>query len=81
MRNAGSESHAAHGAHTFEVWAPAAERLDVETGSRRVPMTRDGRGWWTATVPDAARDGEYRFAVDDGEPLPDPRSTFQPHPT
>src|SRR5262245_10551081 len=46
---------------------------------RRLPMTRDGRGWWTA-VPPAGSDGiEYRFALDGGAPHPDPRSPFQPH--
>ena len=76
--NAGSDRQAVHGTRAFEVWAPGAQRLDVEMDGRRVPMTRDGRGWWTATIPDAAPDGEYRFVLDGGAPLPDPRSPFQP---
>ena len=52
--------------------------MDVEIGSTRVAMTCDDRGWWTAAVPEAGEAAEYRFALDGGAPLPDPRSLFQP---
>ena len=36
--------------HTFTVWAPSADRIDVEVhvddGARRVPMARTDDGWW-----------------------------------
>jgi maltooligosyltrehalose trehalohydrolase len=77
---------------TFEVWAPAAERVDVEVGppgaADRHPMTADdGRaGWWRAEVPAAGHGTDYGFRVDgagtgldDDGPLPDPRSRWQPY--
>ncbi len=51
--------------------------VEVEVGSDRVPMTRDHHGWWTITFP-VAGEVEYRFALDGGRPLPDPRSPSQP---
>ncbi|MFN2587993.1 MAG: malto-oligosyltrehalose trehalohydrolase [Actinomycetota bacterium] len=60
------------------VWAPAPERVEVVVRDRRHPMTRDGRGWWRARV--EARPGDdYGFSLDGGEPLPDPRSPWQPN--
>jgi maltooligosyltrehalose trehalohydrolase len=57
------------------VWAPAAARVDVVVGERRVPMTRDDDGWWSADAPD----GDYAFSLDGADPLPDPRSAHQPN--
>ncbi|WP_131740088.1 malto-oligosyltrehalose trehalohydrolase [Actinomadura roseirufa] len=68
----------------FEVWAPAAGRVDVETGHgtgvARHPLAHlDGRpGWWGAEVQAAAHGTDYGFVLDGGEPLPDPRSPWQP---
>jgi maltooligosyltrehalose trehalohydrolase len=58
---------------TFRVWAPAASTVDVEIEGQRHPMTQEGE-WWHA---DAAGT-DYTFRLDDGEPLPDPRSLRQP---
>lgn len=41
-------------------------------------MTKTDNGWWQAAVVEAQPGSEYRFKVDDGEPIPDPRSQFQP---
>jgi maltooligosyltrehalose trehalohydrolase len=60
----------------FDVWAPDAESVEVETGGRRHAMARSSvrRGWWTAEA-----DGEdYGFVVDAQGPFPDPRSPWQP---
>jgi len=64
--------------HGLEVWAPAARTVEVEADGRRMPMTRDDAGWWTAVLPGAGGEVEYRFVLDDGVPLPDPRSPSQP---
>jgi maltooligosyltrehalose trehalohydrolase len=62
----------------FRVWAPSAHSLDLELPPRRIAMTPEPHGWWAATVEDAAPGIEYAFSVDGGEPLPDPRSPWQP---
>ncbi|MDQ1701131.1 MAG: maltooligosyltrehalose trehalohydrolase, partial [Frankiaceae bacterium] len=61
----------------LRVWAPAAGRVDAVLGDSRVPMTAAERGWWTG--PDVAAGTDYAFAVDGGDPRPDPRSRWQPH--
>ncbi len=70
------------------VWAPEAGRVDVVVGTpgqppSRSPMTRAERGWWSwapDTATGAAPDQlDYAFSLDGGEPLPDPRSAWQPH--
>ncbi len=70
---------------TFSVWAPAAGQAEVEVAGQRHPMSREpappGRewsGWWSAEVPGVAAGTDYGFSLDDGEPLPDPRSPRQP---
>ena len=62
----------------FRVWAPAAGRVSVEVEGVPRPMVPDGRpGWWVASV-DCPSPADYAFRLDDGEPLPDPRSLRQP---
>ncbi len=76
---------------TFSVWAPAAGHAEVEVAGQRYPMSRETAppprgawgswgwsGWWCAEVPDVAAGTDYGFRLDDGEPLPDPRSLRQP---
>jgi len=63
---------------TFNVWAPAAARVDVEVDGQAHPMHPDDRpGWWTAEV-DAPADVGYAFILDGAAPLADPRSPRQP---
>jgi maltooligosyltrehalose trehalohydrolase len=62
----------------FSVWAPAAGRVEVLVDAEPYPMRPAGRpGWWAADVTAPAGAG-YAFRVDGGEPLPDPRSLWQP---
>ncbi|MEA5365972.1 malto-oligosyltrehalose trehalohydrolase [Amycolatopsis sp., V23-08] len=61
---------------TFTVWAPSAERVRVRVDADVHEMTRGDGGWWSAE----AEGVNYAFLIDDsGEPLPDPRSRWQPH--
>ncbi|KGN39952.1 malto-oligosyltrehalose trehalohydrolase [Knoellia aerolata] len=70
----------------IEVWAPTAERVEIELGApgeqvRREPMVRDAHGWWRwdGDGP-ACAELDYAFVLDGAEPaLPDPRSAWQPH--
>ena len=61
------------------VWAPAAQRVELETGGARRPMRAGPDGWFH---PDDAADlsagTDYRFVLDGAAPLPDPRSRWQP---
>jgi malto-oligosyltrehalose trehalohydrolase len=65
---------------TFSVWAPKAERVEVEVPGGPLAMAPlpGSPGWWTAEA-DAPPGTDYAFRVDGGEPLPDPRSPRQPH--
>ncbi|UAJ79911.1 malto-oligosyltrehalose trehalohydrolase [Leifsonia sp. ZF2019] len=66
---------------TFPVWAPHADAVDlVVTGRAPLALTRGERGWWSLPEPlDASPDPlDYAFAVNGGEPHPDPRSRRQP---
>lgn len=64
--------------HTFKVWAPKAKKVAVKIGDRSEPMHAGEGGWWAADVQDANDGTDYSFVVDDGSPMPDPRSAFQP---
>jgi len=61
----------------FRVWAPGAESVELELPPRRIAMNAEPMGWWSVDV-DARAPAEYAFIVDRGEPLPDPRSPWQP---
>ncbi len=71
----------------FEVWVPAASKVEVEAGGRRLPLQPvDGaaqEGWWELadadeSALDNAADLDYAFRIDGGPPRPDPRSRRQP---
>jgi maltooligosyltrehalose trehalohydrolase len=56
-----------------------AQRVDVEVEGARLPLIAGEGGWWSADVPAARAGSEYAFRLDGGEPLPDPRSPWQPY--
>ncbi len=59
------------------VWAPRARAVELVLGDERRSMTRADDDWWTADG-DLAPGTDYAFAVDRGDPAPDPRSAWQP---
>ncbi|MFE9393890.1 malto-oligosyltrehalose trehalohydrolase [Streptomyces flavidovirens] len=63
----------------FEVWAPKAERAELQLAGGTYAMERDPArdGWWTADA-DAGDGARYGFSLDGGPVLPDPRSRRQP---
>jgi maltooligosyltrehalose trehalohydrolase len=71
---------------SFRVWAPKAKTIDValEISAKSAersfhPMTREGNGYFSASIKGGAGTC-YRFRVDGGEHFyPDPVSRFQPH--
>jgi maltooligosyltrehalose trehalohydrolase len=64
--------------HTFRVWAPRAHTIAVRIGDVSYPLQATERGWWTRDVEEAGPDTDYWFVVNGGDPIPDPRSQFQP---
>jgi maltooligosyltrehalose trehalohydrolase len=67
----------AYGMSTFRVWAPAAERVEVEVNGERTPLTAGEGGFFEGQAP--ARDGDdYVFVCDQRERWPDPCSRWQP---
>jgi len=63
----------------FRVWAPDASRAEVEVSGQRHPLAAGGApGWWETDLPVAAHGTDYAFRLDGGDPLPDPRSPWQP---
>src|SRR5687768_7960786 len=65
------------GSTRFRVWAPRADRVEVEVGGRREALGAEGVGVFAAVVEAGAVD-DYRFVLDGGDPLPDPCSRSQP---
>jgi maltooligosyltrehalose trehalohydrolase len=75
--------------HSFGVWAPVAERVDLllhegtdPTGrgdvTARKAMTAVGGGWWRCQVGGSGHGLDYSFSVGGAAGLPDPRSPWQP---
>ena len=66
----------------FSVWAPEAERVGllIEGGPTPLgrPMDPKPGGWFELEMPDAGPGTRYEFVVDGSDPLPDPRSPWQP---
>jgi maltooligosyltrehalose trehalohydrolase len=63
---------------TFSVWAAHARRVELVGEGRRVEMQPRPGGWWSIDVSGARPDATYAFSLDGTEPLPDPRSPWQP---
>ena len=64
---------------TLRVWAPKPRTVELIVGGKRLPMKRADRGGWSITADALAPGGDYGFSLDGGDPLPDPRSNFQPY--
>ena len=64
--------------HTFKVWAPRVKTLAVQLGEAQHPLTPGKNGLWTADVDAAGPGDRYGFVLDSADPIPDPRSSFQP---
>ncbi len=62
----------------FKVWAPLAQRVEIDIAGKRRLMSRDANGWWTVEASGGAG-SDYWFILDGGEPLPDPSSPWQPN--
>ncbi|WKN24333.1 malto-oligosyltrehalose trehalohydrolase [Azotobacter vinelandii] len=61
----------------FTLWAPDAERVDLEIlCDGRQPMRREQGGWFVLEVPFGAGT-QYRFRIDDEISVPDPASRSQ----
>jgi maltooligosyltrehalose trehalohydrolase len=62
----------------FRVWAPEAGRVDLWLRGEDHPAEAAGDGWWVSADLPAAHGDRYGFRLDGGDPLPDPRSRWQP---
>ena len=63
---------------SFRVWAPSANQVQLKINGDLYRMTPADSGWWRVEVELAKISIDYGFVVDGGEPLPDPRSPWQP---
>ncbi len=61
----------------FRLWAPAASKVELCLDNAAVPMGKSANGWWSLNQP-IAPGASYVYSIDGGEPLPDPRSAWQP---
>lgn len=64
--------------HEFKVWAPRAQTLSVNIGERSYLLQRGNKDWWRGSIAEARPGTEYFFLLNEGMPVPDPRSQFQP---
>lgn len=60
----------------FSVWAPAAKSVELVVGERRVALRALEGGHWECEAELGANEG-YRYSLDGGTPIPDPRSRWQ----
>ncbi|HET9130921.1 MAG TPA: hypothetical protein VFO86_08240, partial [Terriglobia bacterium] len=80
----GAEPQPSGGAH-FRVWAPRRKTVEVmlgrsDAGAGVVPyeLDREGSGYFSGIILDAAPDMLYRYRLDRKNSYPDPASRFQP---
>ncbi len=64
---------------SFTVWSPECKTMEVEVGAKRVPLEKDERGYWRASVGSAGPATNYRYRINGRQPRPDPASRSQPH--
>jgi maltooligosyltrehalose trehalohydrolase len=62
----------------LSVWAPAAKSVELVTPTGRVALAAGESGYWRCETDAAQLRGGYKYSIDGGEPLPDPRARWQP---
>jgi maltooligosyltrehalose trehalohydrolase len=62
----------------IRVWAPRAKTVALRWHRPDVELAPMGDGYFELDVPELVHGTEYRLVLDGGEPLPDPRSAWQP---
>ncbi|WP_020392721.1 malto-oligosyltrehalose trehalohydrolase [Kribbella catacumbae] len=62
----------------FAVWAPAASAVSLLLSESVLEMRQGDGGWWELSVAEAGHGTSYAFSVEGSEPMPDPRSAWQP---
>ncbi|MGC1677998.1 MAG: malto-oligosyltrehalose trehalohydrolase [Candidatus Binataceae bacterium] len=60
------------------LWAPFARKVELVAAGNTLPLHQDERGWWSVEIEDSVADADYAFSIDGHDPIPDPRSPFQP---
>lgn len=61
------------------LWAPFPRNVLMVVGGKPSPMVKEDRGWWTLDSPYIVHGTDYAFVLDGSDPLPDPRSPWQPY--
>jgi maltooligosyltrehalose trehalohydrolase len=62
----------------LKVWAPKAKSIELVTGQERRALQAAADGYWHIDAGDESLAGGYRYAIDGGDPVPDPRTAWQP---
>jgi len=62
----------------FSVWAPFARYVELVTKDLRVGMQAGPNGYWRTDLEASSVEGGYKYSIDGRDPLPDPRSRWQP---
>jgi maltooligosyltrehalose trehalohydrolase len=63
------------------VWAPLAKSVELVTPERRIALRAGpggAHGLWQVEADESLLAHGYRYSIDGGEPIPDPRSAWQP---
>jgi maltooligosyltrehalose trehalohydrolase len=62
----------------FSVWAPFAKSVDIVVEDGSLPMLRQSDDYWYLELDESRLSAGYRYSIDGGPALPDPRSRWQP---
>ncbi len=60
------------------VWAPSAKSVELVAAERRIALLPSAHGEWQGDVDESLLQRGYRYSIDGGDPIPDPRSRWQP---
>jgi maltooligosyltrehalose trehalohydrolase len=60
------------------VWAPSATSVELVTAEHRVALLPGADGEWQVDVDQSLLQHGYRYSIDGADPIPDPRSRWQP---
>ncbi len=62
----------------IKVWAPKAQKVELENDNKLLPMIRKENDWWEISSESLKHGSNYMFRIDDQGTYPDPRSLWQP---
>src|SRR5215212_6687434 len=60
------------------VWSPEAEQVEISFANKKLPLDKEGLGYWKLVTNEVKTNEHYKFVLNNAKEFPDPASLSQP---